>query len=47
MEKIKGKTSKEKKAYEKPQIVYQQCLEVIAAECPGPSGKEPCTVNQS
>ena len=39
-----------KKAYEKPRIVYQQSLEVVAAVCSGPSQKEvlgvgPCTLS--
>jgi hypothetical protein len=55
MEKEKRKQEKalRKKAYEKPCIVHQQSLEVVAGVCEVPGGKAtypvaPCTtVNQS
>lgn len=48
MEKTKREIRKEKKAYEKPRIVYQQSLEATAAVCPSP-GKEivPCNPQKS
>jgi hypothetical protein len=48
MEKTKREIRKEKKAYEKPRIVYQQSLEATAAACPAP-GKAvlPCNPIES
>jgi hypothetical protein len=47
-EERKQEKALEKKAYEKPRIVHQQSLEVVAGACPGPTAKAvlgvpPCT----
>ena len=39
MEKAKREVRKERKVYEKPQIVYRQSLEALAGVCGDASGK--------
>lgn len=48
MEKAKREVRKERKVYEKPQIVYRQSLEALAGVCGDARGKEsaltPCII---